>query len=159
MIILTEQNGLLQVLFTHRTTSVRTHKDQVSLPGGLKEEDDKYLFQTAIRETREEIGIDISKEEIIGFLPAVPSISNYHIQPYICFKKSLGLIKTNNKEVERVFFIPLDWIMDRANWELKKYLSSDKKESKVVFFKPFDGEMVWGITAQIMVNFATALNW
>lgn len=159
MIILTEQNDQLQVLFTHRTNSVRTHKDQVALPGGMKEKDDKDLIQTAIRETGEEIGIDIHKDEIIGSLPIVESISNYHIQPYVCFKKSLGVINNNNKEVERVFFIPLDWILDRANWELKKYISSDKKERMVVFFEPFGGEVVWGITAQIMVNFAAALNW
>lgn len=159
MIILTEQVDHLQVLFTHRTNSVRTHKDQVSLPGGMRERDDKDLIQTAIRETREEIGIDIHKDEIIGSLPIVESISNYHIQPYICFKKYMGVINTNKKEVERVFFIPLNWILDRANWKLKKYKSSDKKERMVVFFEPFEGEVVWGITAQIMVNFATALNW
>jgi len=159
MIILTVQDDQLKVLFTHRTNSVRTHKDQVALPGGMKEQDDKDLIQTAIRETNEEIGIDIQLNENIGFLPVVESISNYHIQPIICFKKSLGLMKINHKEVERVFFIPLDWILDCANWELKKYQSSDKKERMVVFFKPFDGEVVWGITAQIMVNFAKVLNW
>ncbi len=159
MIILTEKEDHLQVLFTHRTNSVRTHKDQVALPGGMRERNEKNLIQTAIRETREEIGIDIHKDEIIGFLPIVESISNYHIQPYICFKKSLGVIITNNKEVEKVFFIPLGWILDRANWELKKYKSSDKKGRMVVFFEPFGGEVVWGITAQFMVNFAIALKW
>lgn len=159
MIILTEQNDQLQVLFTHRTNSVRTHKGQVSLPGGVIEEKDSDLIQTAIRETGEEVGIAISREEIIGFLPPVESISNYLIQPYICYKKSIEKITVNEKEVGSVFFIPLDWILDQSNWELKKYRSSDKKNRMVVFFKPVDGEVVWGITAQIMVNFAAALSW
>ncbi len=159
MVILTEQNDQLQVLFTHRTNSVRTHKDQVSLPGGVIEKNDADLIQTAIRETEEEVGINIKRAEIIGTLPPVESISNYLVQPYISYKKEIKKISINEKEVGSVFNIPLDWILDRANWELKKYRSSDKKERMVIFFKPFDGEVVWGITAQIMVNFAIALNW
>lgn len=159
MIILTEQKDQLQVLFTHRTNSVRTHKGQVSLPGGVIEQKDADLIQTAIRETGEEVGVEIKREDIIGFLPPVESISNYLIQPYISYKKEIERITINEKEVGSVFYIPLDWILDHSNWELKKYRPSDKKDRMVIFFKPFRGEVVWGITAQIMVNFAAALYW
>lgn len=159
MIILTELDDQLQVLLTHRANSVRTHKDQVSLPGGMKDRGDKGLLQTAIRETREEIGIEINRDEIIGHLPDVKSISNYIIRSFVCYKKTLGQIIKNNQEVEKVFFIPLVWILDGTNWELKKHISSDNKERSLVFFKPFDGEIVWGITAQIMVFFANVLKW
>jgi 8-oxo-dGTP pyrophosphatase MutT (NUDIX family) len=159
MVILTEQDDQLQVLFTHRTNSVRTHKDQVSLPGGVMETIDSDLIDTAIRETEEEVGLAIKTGEIIGKLPPVESISNYLIQPFVSFKKEITDLTINGNEVERIFYIPLDWILNRSNWELKKYVSFDKKERMVIYFKTFGGEVVWGITAQIMVNFASALNW
>lgn len=159
MVILTQKDDQLQVLFTHRTNAVRTHKDQVSLPGGMQEETDQDLIQTAIRETKEETGITILREEVIGLLPPVESIYDFQIHPFIGFKKVIVETAINPKEVEKVFYIPLDWILDRNNWELKKYLSSDKKERMVIFFKPFDHEVVWGITAQILVNLAATLNW
>lgn len=159
MVILTPIENELNVLFTHRTNSVRTHKDQVSLPGGLTENGDQNLIQTAIRETHEEIGITILENEIIGSLTPVESISNYHIHPFVCFKNELGTLILNKSEVSKIFFIPLDWVLDCSNWQYKKMMTSDGKEKSVIFYEPYDSEVVWGITAKILVDFGKMLYW
>jgi 8-oxo-dGTP pyrophosphatase MutT (NUDIX family) len=159
MVILTPIENELNVLFTHRTNSVRTHKDQVSLPGGLKENGDQSLLHTAIRETREEIGLTILEHEIIGTLIPVESISNYRIHPFVCCKFELGVILLNKSEVSKIFFIPLKWVLDDSNWQYKKMMTSDGKERSVIIYEPYESEVVWGITANILVDFGRMLYW
>jgi 8-oxo-dGTP pyrophosphatase MutT (NUDIX family) len=159
MLILTVIKDQLQILFTHRTDTVSTHKDQVSLPGGLKEKNDKNLIQTAIRETNEEIGILFHEDEIIGTLPLMESISNYQIQPFICFKENIEQPVINEDEVKHIFMIPIDWILNNTNWNYQIIKTSDHKERNVIVFQPYQSEVVWGITAQIMVSFSNRLLW
>jgi 8-oxo-dGTP pyrophosphatase MutT (NUDIX family) len=159
MVILTPINDELNILFTHRTNSVRIHKDQVSLPGGLKEKGDQSLIQTAIRETREEIGISIIENEIIGSLTPVESISNFRIHPFVCCKYELGSTQLNKSEVSKIFFIPLKWVLDESNWQYKKMMTSNDKERSVIFYEPYESEVVWGITARILVDFGRMLYW
>jgi 8-oxo-dGTP pyrophosphatase MutT (NUDIX family) len=159
ILILTVKDDQLQVLFTHRTDSVSTHKDQVSLPGGLMESEDKFIFRAALRETKEEIGIDLKNEAIIGHLPFVESITNFQIHPFIGFIEKIGELVVNKAEVKNVFFVPLDWILNRNNWDYKKLVISGKEERNVIYFHPFGQEIIWGITAQILVNFSNLLLW
>ena len=159
MIILTAINEQLYILFTHRTDIVSTHKDQVSFPGGLQELNDKYLIQTAIRETEEEIGISINRKEIFGNLPEQRSISGFQIHPFVCYSEKLQDININQAEVKHTFTISMDWIMDHKNWSFKTYKSPDGKERQVVFFQEYENEIIWGITGQILVSFANLLLW
>ena len=158
MLILTVINDQLFLVFTHRTNLVSTHKDQVSFPGGLQEVDDKSLLQTAIRETKEEIGVIINQNEVIGNLPELRSISGFQIFPFICYIEKLKNIKLNQAEVKHIFTIPLDWIMDHRNWRYETYKSPDDKKRQVVVFKNYENEIVWGITGQVLVSFADLLN-
>lgn len=158
MIILTPIDNQLNILFTHRTNSVRTHKDQVSLPGGLMEAVDKNLLSTAIRETNEEIGLLVDVKEIIGSLTPVKSITDYFIQPFICFKPELDVIRINRSEVTNLFLVPMDWILNASNRHYEKIITQDGKERSVIFYSPYQTEVIWGITANLMVNFGDLLN-
>ena len=157
MVILTIIDQQLNVLFTHRTNSVSTHKDQVSFPGGLKEQTDDNLIKTALRETEEEIGLKVDKKDILGCLPIQNSNIGLQIQPFICFISDLPVLTLNSKEVKHYFTIPLDWIFNRKNWDFQIYKSSNQKEKKVVVFHNYQNEVVWGITGQILVSFANLL--
>ena len=157
MVILTLIDKQLNVLFTHRTNTVSTHKDQVSFPGGLHEIDDDGLIHTALRETEEEIGLKIEKNEILGRLPALNSISGFQIHPFIYFIETLPQLEINYKEVKHTFVVPLDWIIDRKNWNYQIIKSTNTKERRVVVFKKFKNEIVWGITGQLLVSFVDLL--
>ena len=88
MIILIIIDKQLNVLLTHRTNTVSTHKDQVSFPGGLNEINDDGLIQTALRETEEEIGLIIENNEILGRLPEQNLISGFHSSLYLFHRNS-----------------------------------------------------------------------
>lgn len=154
MVILTIIDKQLNVLFTHRTNIVSTHKDQVSFPGGFNEINDDGLIHTALRETEEEIGLIIDKNEILGRLPEQNSISGFQIHPFVCFIETLPDLKLNYKEVKHIFAVPLDWILNRNNWNYQIFKSSNEKERQVVVFQKYKNEVVWGITGQILVSFA-----
>ena len=139
----------VNLLFTHRSSSLERHSGQVSFPGGIIENDDKSLIDTALRETREEIGVDKKNIQVIGQLPSFNTSTGYIVYPVIGVIDSLDNIRINEIEVDKVFYIPLDWLCNPNHSKLENYISVDGTNRKVWFFDHYKGELVWGITAKI----------
>lgn len=150
-------NGSWEVLFTRRSQSVQDHKGQVSFPGGAFEWLDKDLEATALRETKEEIGISPEKIKILGRMNPFPSISNYLITPVVGLLEYPFLIKISVEEVDKVFSIPLEWLADKNNYKEQDYQRSNGSIEKVLFYKEYTGELVWGITARILTRLLSVL--
>src|SRR5579864_7909810 len=86
------------VLMTERPKTMNHHAGEISFPGGTWEETDDDLLETAIRETREELGIDISRSMIIGQLKPVTTLnSGFTITPFITILDKLPKILTNSE--------------------------------------------------------------
>jgi 8-oxo-dGTP pyrophosphatase MutT (NUDIX family) len=149
--------GEWNILFTRRTNSVNNHKGQVSFPGGAVEITDTDLEITACREAEEEIGLHPKDINILGKLGEQPTISSYLITPYVARIPWPYSFRLSSDEVSRVFWIPLVWLAEPSNREEKPYQLSNGKVEKVVFFHPYDGEVVWGITGRITVTLLTTL--
>ena len=143
----------LVMLFTHRSNTISRHRGQVSFPGGMEEALDKNYVDTALRETHEEIGILPAQIEVFGRLAALASTSGYLIHPYVGFIQDLNGLRKNNREVERIFCIPLAWLLRGGNLSQVDYRSSDGVIHKVWTFAEYQGEKVWGITAEIARRF------
>jgi 8-oxo-dGTP pyrophosphatase MutT (NUDIX family) len=158
LIPLFQEDKIWKVLFTKRSQTVQDHKGQVSFPGGAFEWIDKDLEATALRETEEEIGIPKSQIKILGRMNSFPSISNYLITPVVGLIAFPFQIRMAEEEVDRVFTVRLDWLADSLNYEERDYKRSDGKIEKVIFYKDIDGELLWGITARILVRFITELS-
>ena len=150
LVILTMVEDRLHIVFTHRTGLVNTHKDQVSFPGGAMDVNDVSLLKTGMRETCEEIGVEIKSENVIARLNHVFTPFNFRITPYICFKEKIDYYTPNPHEVARVFTIPLSWFLDPEHKKVKLIKSKDGKKRRSIFYMPYDGEEVWGITAAII---------
>lgn len=150
LIPLTIQNGELMVLFTKRSSQLKHHQGQISFPGGRMELCDQSLVDTALRETNEEIGIKPELVEILGSLAPTITPSGYYIFPYIGYLKELENLKKNIEEVEKIFCIPLVWLLESQNLYQEDYQRERGDFGKVWFFKEYDHELVWGITAGIM---------
>lgn len=147
------REGEWNILFTRRSQSVQDHKGQVSFPGGAFEWIDKDLEATALRETEEEIGIPSENVKILGRMEPFPSISNYLITPVVGLLKYPFQIKIAVEEVDKVFSIGLDWLADVKNYEERDYTRVNRSIEKVLFYREFEGELVWGITARILTRF------
>jgi 8-oxo-dGTP pyrophosphatase MutT (NUDIX family) len=144
------QNGRgWEILFTRRSNTVMHHKGQVSFPGGMAEPHDTGPVATALREANEEINIELDSVKIIGCLPDVISISNYWITPVVGVLESASKLFIRTDEVDKIFTVPVAFLSDSRNsfTEIRQLPSGDLAE--VVFYKEYQGEQVWGITAAI----------
>ena len=153
MIIFVWENDQWNILYTQRTQSVRDHKGQVSFPGGAWEDQDLCLKETALRETFEEIGIKKEDIQILGSLPPIKTISNYTITPFVGLISSELHFHLEAAEVESVFSIPLAWLADESNREEREFIDkSSNVHRNVVFYKDYDGHILWGITAMLTIK-------
>lgn len=138
------------ILYTRRTDRVESHKGQVSFPGGACDEGETTPEETALRETEEEIGIRPADVKILGRLSRMITISKFRVSPIVGVIPFPYAFKTEGAEVARVFTIPLLWLANRNNyWE---FSLPDPKRS-VIVYHPYDGELLWGATARMTVNF------
>jgi hypothetical protein len=81
------------------------------------------------------------------------TITQYCITPYVGLLKNDIEFVPAKGEVERLFFVPLSWLADPANYELRWFSDVTHKINRhVIFFKEYDGELVWGITGQLVVH-------
>jgi 8-oxo-dGTP pyrophosphatase MutT (NUDIX family) len=142
------------LLFTRRTDFVDHHKGQVSFPGGRVDPDDDSPEATALRETFEEIGVRPEDVQVVGALGEYLTVSNYLVTPVIGIISWPRTFTVHTPEVERVFTIPLDWLADISH---RQEMVRKETDRSLIVYLPFDGELLWGVTARITVNFLSAL--
>ena len=143
------------VLFTRRTDRVESHKGQVSFPGGACDEGETTPEQTALREAEEEIGLQPADVKVLGRLSQLITISSFRVSPIVGVIPWPYAFKVAGFEVARVFTIPLLWLANQNNfWEF----SLRDSDRSLIAYHPFDGELLWGATARMTVNFLKTLD-
>jgi len=147
-----------RLLFTRRAETLSSHKGQVSFPGGAIDPTDPSPEQAAVREAHEEIGLLPGDVRILGRLAYLQTVSNYLVIPVLGLIRWPYTFSLSPREVSRVFTIPLAWLADARNWEERQYLSPKGHFEPVIFFKPYDGELLWGASARITVELLRVLN-
>jgi 8-oxo-dGTP pyrophosphatase MutT (NUDIX family) len=153
LVPLYKQDDIWHVLYTRRTESVEDHSGQVSFPGGLIESEDESPEQAALRETEEELGILARDVNILGALMPIPTITQYLIVPIVGSIPWPYPLKLNQDEVATAFGVPLEWLTDPSNLEIRQWKSqSDGSQYSTHFFQPYKGEVIWGATARITVS-------
>ena len=141
----------LSVLLTQRSADLKHHAGQVSFPGGRMEESDTDIEATALRETREEIGIAEDEVAIIGYLETMPTVTGYAVTPVVGLVDGLVDLTIDRTEVEFAFEVPLSFLLDPANHRLVPREWQGLSFSMVEFH--FDGKRIWGATAQMLMRF------
>ena len=143
-----KKQGQHHILFTKRTENVMTHKGQISFPGGVYEEKDGTLVNTALRESDEEIGLRPQVVEVVGELDDTPSVeSNYVITPFIGFIPWPYQFKLNDKEVDSIIEVPIPALLD------KRSLIKENRSGSIVNSYYYQGHIIWGATARILEQF------
>ena len=150
IILFYEKNELFFFL-TKRTAEVEHHKGQISLPGGAIDKDEAAI-DASLRESNEEIGIDVSKLNILGKLTDLYTpVSYFNIHPFIWFANEKPKITLNTQEVDTVYKIGISELIDKKNISTKNV-----KKSGITFQVPafnFNHCVSWGATAMILSEF------
>ncbi len=142
------------LLFTRRTDHVESHKGQVSFPGGGCDEGETTPEETALREAREEIGLDPKRVRILGRLANMITVTSFQVTPVVGVIDWPTVFVVGQHEVARIFTIPLAWLADgRHRWEF----TMPGRNRSLIAFHPYDGELLWGATARMAVDFLRVL--
>jgi len=140
----------LTVLFTQRTQHLKSHSGQVSFPGGRAEPGDASAEFTALREAQEEIGLALERVEILGRLPEYHTRTGFRVTPVIGLIQPPLELTPDPREVESVFEVPLSFLLDPANRQRRTRELQGRSVGFYVF--EYQGHMIWGATAGMLVN-------
>ncbi len=139
------------ILLTKRTEKVKTHRGEISFPGGVYDREDQTLEKTARRESFEEIGLRERDVEILGCLDDVETLTKYMIRPFVgTFPYPYPLV-LNTEEIVEVIEVPLQALLQRDRFE-QKTISFEGGERTVYTYR-YGTHRIWGATAAILKQF------
>ncbi len=150
LIIIFKENEQIKIVFILRSIYQGVHSGQISFPGGKRDLMDNDLLDTALRETEEEIGIEIERGSIIGKLSNlyIPN-SNFCVEPYVAYIDKMEQLIPDNSEVQQIYKISLDELLDEKTIQTKEVLFLNKGSVSVPCF--YVNELIiWGATAMIL---------
>lgn len=144
LVILYQKNRKTHILMTKRALNLKIHAGEISFPGGVVEMEDEDLLCTALRETEEEIGVEVNPSLVIGCLPKVQTRTGFEITPFVAVMQSLLNIKANSDEVYEVLEIPLVPLFSTQ----QRDIDFNASEEMVVYWHKH--HRIWGASAKIL---------
>ncbi len=142
----------LSVLLTQRAGQLRNHAGQIAFPGGRIEGGDGSPQAAAVREAREEIGLDSQFIEVVGYLPDHVVMTGFRVTPVVAFVRPGFQLHLDSSEVEDAFEVPLDYVFDPANHRLRLRRSGFTGEEVQFSDIPFGERNIWGATAGMLLT-------
>lgn len=172
LIPLIEVDNELQILFEVRSKNLKAQPGEICFPGG-RIESNESPYDAVIRETSEELGLIDSNIEIISPLDLFISPFNFIINPYVGYLKSIDSLNINKDEVDHIFLVPLDYLLEHKPLEYINTLGVTRcanfpfdliKNPNYKFktspyptqFYIYKDYIIWGLTAKILNNFLNA---
>ena len=147
--LISKEEGL-SVLLTQRTNHLHDHAGQISFPGGRIDPGDQSPYDTALRESQEEIGLEPERVEIIGHLPQYLTVSGYSVTPVVGLVQAQAEYVLDEFEVADVFEVPLRFLLDPANHQVRLWQS--EQGGRRFYSMPYENRFIWGATAGMLRN-------
>ena len=135
-----------EILMTKKPITLIHHGGEISFPGGKISDVDGDLLDTALRETKEETGLEILRDDVISQLEQVTTLnSGFTITPFICILDSIGQLVPNS-EVESFLHIPLLPFLETLENDL------DPKHNSIqeMYTYTFEKNLIWGASARML---------
>jgi 8-oxo-dGTP pyrophosphatase MutT (NUDIX family) len=152
---LVERPSGLTVLFTERAHHLRDHPGQISFPGGRLQRQDSGVIDTALREAREEVGLEPRLVSVAGCLAPQVTGTGFMITPVVGFIHGDFEAVPDPGEVASVFEAPLEFVLDPSN------VRSGQRERLGTVFRveelSYAGHVIWGATASMLRSFRELL--
>lgn len=152
---LVERPAGLTVLLTERAAGLRQHAGQIAFPGGRIEPDDEGPVAAALRETEEEIGLDRSHVEVLGFLDDQLVISGFRVTPVVALVRPGFTLTPDPEEVAGCFEVPLAVVLDPARYRPRRVVLAGRE----VEFRElhYESQTIWGMTCGVLVALGALL--
>jgi len=140
------------ILFTERTAHLTDHAGQISFPGGRVEAADIDVTATALRETVEETGVDMSAIAVLGALPQYTTGTGYLITPIVAWADAPLTYTPDPSEVAEIFEVPAQFLLNSHNHRQESAMY--KGRMRDYFAIPYGKRYIWGATAGMLITFA-----
>jgi 8-oxo-dGTP pyrophosphatase MutT (NUDIX family) len=150
MVPLVERPEGLTVLLTQRASHLKNHPGQISFPGGRMERHDAGPWEAAVRETREEIGLQPDFASLAGYLHDHVVLTGYLITPAVAFVRPGFTLQLDRTEVEDVFEVPLEFLLDPGH-----HVPRTRRFGGQEFLThdiPYGERHIWGATAGMLLS-------
>jgi 8-oxo-dGTP pyrophosphatase MutT (NUDIX family) len=168
LVALFEEAGETHLVLTRRSFSMREHRGEIALPGGRSDADETPI-DTALREAREEVGIDASAVRVVGWLsPIVTLALGSAIWPVVGFLDARPVMVTDPAEVDRAFTVSLaellaDGTFLEERWRRERPRpGADADGYFPIYFYRVPGDLIWGATARVVTELlcvVTGVEW
>jgi 8-oxo-dGTP pyrophosphatase MutT (NUDIX family) len=144
------------LIVTKRTMNVAKHKGQISFPGGMREPEDKDEIENALREAKEEIGIDPSSITVAGVLDDYATTTGFAVTPVVGFVEPNAVLTPDPIEVSEIIEVPLAALREPSSHEL---VTVEYGNVGYRYHRYSVGDnIIWGATAGIIHHFLSVLD-
>jgi 8-oxo-dGTP pyrophosphatase MutT (NUDIX family) len=155
-----EEAGEARVILTKRPETMPSHQGEIAFPGGkLEEPVDASLRDAALREAREEIGLDPGLVDVVAELDSLTTVmGRFVLTPFVgLLPAGRPVLTPDPTEVVRVFDVALSELLDdvayrEERWDVSASLGPEAGMDRPIHFFELAGETVWGATARILVD-------
>jgi 8-oxo-dGTP pyrophosphatase MutT (NUDIX family) len=151
LVPLFQKDGDCHLLFTKRSEEVKYHKGEISFPGGMVDEEDKELINTALREADEEIGLKESDVQVIGVLDDIVTITEFIVTPIVGLFPHPYPFKVSEAEIAELIEVPLVSLLSEDCFSEREIFRGGQRE--IVFAYQYGEHIIWGATARILNQF------
>lgn len=143
------------MILTQRHANLRAHAGQVAFPGGRLDPEDADAIAAALREAEEEIALPREHVEILGRSDMFRTGTGFAVEPIVGIIPPDLPLHPAEAEVEAIFEVPLDFLLDPAN---RRYETIDWQGGKRSYYEYlWEDRRIWGVTAAMLVNLARRL--
>ncbi len=156
LVLFVYRGGVPLLVFAKKTEDVPHHKGQFSFPGGVVRSDDESPVEAALREAREEIGLETADVEVLGLFDDVPTtVTNFVITPVLALARAEPRFRPDGREIERVLEIPLAHLLEPTAFREEQWEREGVR--RAVLFVSYGEDVVWGTTGRILREVLDAL--